>query len=176
LILQPIRVSIERITPQEIPMSAVAAPVTRRTLRFETFDQYLAEAERCAAVPHRLAGRWSYGQILTHLAQAIDCFYDGFGFQAPWFARALIAPLVKNRVLTKGMSPGFNLPKTAKALQPSADISVADGLTHLRTALDRLNRQDPSHPHPFFGRMTPDEVRQLMLRHAELHLSFVVPE
>src|SRR5689334_12447667 len=140
-------------------MSAASPPLTRRTLRFETFDQYLAEAERCAAVPHRLAGQWSYSQILHHLAQAIDCFYGGFGFQAPWFARTLIAPLVKKRVLTKGMSPGFNLPKTANILMPSADISVADALAHLRASLERLNREDPTHPHPFFGRMTPAEVR-----------------
>lgn len=156
-------------------MSAVAPPLVRRTLRFETFDQCLAEAEQCAAVPHRLAGQWSYGQILSHLAQGIDCFYDGFGFQAPWLARTLIGPLVKKWVVKKGMSPGIKLPKTAEALLPPAEISTADGLTQLRTALDRLKREDPTQPHPFFGRMTPAEVRQLMLRHAELHLGFVIP-
>ena len=152
-----------------------AAPV-RRTLRFESLDQILAEAERLASGPHRLLGEWSYGQILAHLAQGVDCFYNGFGFQSPWVARTFIGPLVKRRVLTKAMPSGFQLPKSADALLPHPETSAVDSLTHLRTAIIRLRTEDPTHPHPFFGKMTADEVRQLMLRHAELHLSFVVPE
>lgn len=155
--------------------AAVHAPPVRRTLKFESEEQILQEAERLAAGPYRLLGKWSYGQILEHLATAIDYFYDGFGFQAPWIVR-IFAPLIKRRILAKGMSAGFQLPKAAAPLLPVADSSVAQGLQHLRSALERLSREPPKYPSPFFGKMTPEEVRQLMRRHAELHLSFVVPE
>ena len=149
--------------------------IHRRELKLESEDQILSEAERLAAGPYRLLGNWTYGQILDHLAGAIDGFYDGFGFQAPWWARYFIAPMVKKRVLKK-MDAGFRLPKQAQHLLPRNDRTVDAGLQHLRRSLARLQSETPSHPHPFFGKMTYEEVRQLMLRHAELHLSFVVPE
>jgi hypothetical protein len=58
---------------------------------------------------------------------------------------------------------------------PDAEVSTEAALQHLQTAIDRLIKETPTHPHPFLGKMSPEEVRQLMLRHAELHFSFVVP-
>lgn len=49
----------------------------------------LTEAERLASLPVHLSGNWSYGQILEHLATAIDCAYDGFPMRASWFMRIL---------------------------------------------------------------------------------------
>lgn len=157
-------------------MGSVTTQPQRRTLHFSSLQEILDEAERLAASPHQLLGSWSYGEILDHLARGMDDFYVGFGFQAPWFARTLIAPLIRKRVLKQPMPTGIKLPKTATALLPQQGISVADGLEHLRSATERLVREDPTHPHPFLGRLKPDEVRQLVLRHAELHLSYVVPE
>ena len=156
--------------------SSTIAPAKRRRLRFHSPEEFLAEAERLAAGPHKLLGKWSYGQILDHLARAIDNFYEGFGFQAPWHIRTVAKLFLKQRILTKGMAPGIQLPKYAVSLIPEAEVSTEDGLARLRSALKRLAKENPVHPHPFFGRLTPDEARQLMLRHGELHLSFVIPE
>jgi hypothetical protein len=49
-------------------------------------------------------------------------------------------------------------------------------LNELRAAIDRLNREPKRAPSPVFGKMTREEWDQLHLRHAELHLSFFVPE
>jgi hypothetical protein len=168
-------VTNDRIATGPFVTVKTASPV-RRSLRFESPQAVLAEAEQLASGSYQLAGKWTYGQILDHLARGIDNFYVGFGFQAPWIARTLIASFFKKRTLTKGMPAGFQLPKSAASLLPPPGVSTEEGLQRLQTAINRLIREEPSHPHPFFGKLTPDEVRQLMLRHAELHLSFVILE
>ena len=137
--------------------------------------EFIADAEQVALGEYTTVGKWSFGQILTHLAQAMQCSFDGFGFKAPWFARTLIAPFVKNSFFTKPLPAGFQLPATATALLPSADSSVEDGLIALREAIDRYQTELPTAPHPFLGKLTREEYVCLSLRHAELHMSFVVP-
>lgn len=152
------------------------APPARRTLRFESLDAILADAEQLAVQPHRVLGNWSLGQILEHLALNIDAFFSGFGFQAPWLVRWTVGPLLKRRILTRGMAPGFRLPQRAAVLLPEPAVATDEGLRHLRSAVERLKHDVPTRPHPVLGRMTQDEVCRLTQRHAELHLSFVVPE
>ncbi|MFO0919798.1 MAG: DUF1569 domain-containing protein [Planctomycetaceae bacterium] len=156
--------------------SSTAMQRQRRKLRFQSSEEFLAEAERLAAGPYRLLGNWTYGQILDHLARGINNFYEGFGFQAPWHIRTIVKLFLKQRILTRGMTPGIQLPKSAASLLPATEVSTAEGLARLRAAVERLSREDPVQPHPFFGRLTPEEIRQLMLRHGELHLGFVIPE
>jgi hypothetical protein len=159
-------------------MSAMAtADITRRQLRFESLDDILRDAERLAARPHRTAGNWSYGQILRHLAKGADACFDGFGPTfVPWWARWFVAPVVKKRFLRETMRAGIKVPEKVTTLLPEADVSVAAGLQHLRQALARFQSETPDKPHPFLGRLrNKDEYVALMLRHSELHLSFVHP-
>ena len=89
----------------------------------------------------------------------------------------LFAPLIKKRLLRGPMSPGFKLPPAAaKELIPETPISAEPGLNELRSAIERLNCETHRAPSPVFGKMTREEWDQLHLRHAELHLSFFVPE
>ncbi len=44
----------------------------RRVVRYESFDEILADAERLAVVPTRTLGNWSIGQIFSHLAKSSD--------------------------------------------------------------------------------------------------------
>lgn len=148
---------------------------SRRKLRFETLDEVLVEAERLARMPIRLLGNWSYGQILEHLATAIDHYYTGLPVKPSWFMRRIMLPLLKNNLLTKGMPAGIPLPKDAAALVPDP-TEIQPALEHLRKAIERLKEESPRKPSPFFGDMAPQEWVALTLRHAELHLSFVVPD
>ena len=59
---------------------------------------------------------------------------------------------------------------------PRGEVSTQDGLDQLRTQIERLNREAKRAPSPVFGKMTREEWDQLHLRHAEMHLSFYVPE
>lgn len=147
----------------------------RRKLRFETLDEVAAEAERLASMPIRLLGNWSYGQILEHLATTIDHYYTGIPGKPSWFMRRIVAPLIKNNLLTKGMPAGIQLPKSASALIPDP-TEIGPALGHLKSSIEHLKSESPRLPSPFFGDMAPQEWVALTLRHAELHLSFVVPD
>lgn len=152
------------------------AVTTRRKLRFETLDEIVTEAERLAKMPIRLLGNWSYGQILEHLASGIDAYYDGLPVKMSWFKRRIVMPLIKNNILTKGMPAGIPLPKEAARILIPDQTEIQPALDHLRSSINRLKEESPKKPSPFFGDMAPQEWVALTLRHAELHLSFVIPD
>ena len=165
--------------------SAAAAPAARvktskvkgrRELHFAKLDDIQTEAERLASVRVRQLGNWPLGYSLAHLAGAMKMSLDGVDFKAPLYIR-LFAPLIKKGLLRGPMKPGFQLPKKAsEVLIPSGEVSAQDGLNQLRTQIERLNRETQRAPSPVFGPMTREEWDQLHLRHAEMHLSFYVPE
>lgn len=154
-------------------MSTVTAKPVRREVQYESLAEVLADAERLAGGKFRTAGRWSFGQILEHLARTMNCEIDGFGFKAPWVARTFIAPFVKNSFFTRPLPAGFQLPKTASKLLPPEVVSVETGLEHFRQAMRRLESESQRAKHPFFGQLASQEWNSLDLRHSELHMSFV---
>ena len=156
-------------------MSTQSPPKSRRQVEYSTLEELRLDAESIATGPYTTVGKWTYGQILDHLAQAIHASIDGFPFGAPWYMR-LVAPLVKNSVLTKRMKPGFRLPKAADSYLPSPDVAVEDALSRLVNGIDRLDTENPTAAHPVFGKLAREEWISLHLRHSELHMSFVVPD
>lgn len=146
----------------------------RRTVHFTTLSEVVHDAEQIMH-SHHTVGDWTFGQICQHLAKTMTASIDGFGFQAPWFARWFIAPFVKNSFLIKPMRAGFKLPAKGAVLLPDENISSEEGLHQLKAAVERLSHETPTAPHPFFGKMASEEVTQMHLRHSELHLSFVIP-
>jgi hypothetical protein len=146
----------------------------RREVHYTSFDEVLADAERLAAGPVRLLGNWTYGQILEHLAKVLEMSIDGFDAKAPWYIRLVAGLLLKRRFLAGPMPAGFGLPRKMNHLLPAAS-SVAEGLAHLRRAVERLKTEEARAPHPVFRRLTREESDQLQLRHCELHMSFVLP-
>lgn len=148
----------------------------RRKLNFADFSQLLADAEHVANTPCQTLGNWSVGQILDHLAVAANGPFDGYGgFQAPWWLRKLIIPFIKNNILTKPMSPGFQLPKKTATLLPEPGSDPLEAYARLQTALARFATETPRYAHPAFGTLAFQEWVALTLRHSEMHLSFVIP-
>lgn len=147
----------------------------RRPLTYSKISEVLEDAEQLAKGSYRTTGEWSYGQILWHLGYTFAASFDSFPFKAPLFARLLVAPFIKQKVLTRPMKPGLKLGPYAASMIPPADVSTEDGLAKLRDAIKRFESSSPDQNHPFFGKMTSDEWVLLHLRHAELHLSFVWP-
>jgi hypothetical protein len=148
----------------------------RRELHFATLDEMLAEAERLAAARNvRALGNWRLGQALGHLAAAMNMAVDGATLRAPWLIR-MMGRMMKKQVLKK-MRPGYSLPASAaKELIPPATMSTDEGIKRFRTAVARLKATPNRAPSPFLGRLTRDESDRLQMCHAELHLSFFVPE
>ena len=146
----------------------------RRALRFETLDDIVADVDRLAAAPQvRALGNWSSGQVFQHLANAMNNSIDGKVPKLPAAVRFLFRLFMKGRFLTKPMSPGFRLPKSAAMLLP-APTGFAEGLRNARAALVRLQTESGRADHPAIGPLTRSEWDQLHCRHAELHLSFLI--
>src|SRR5258708_40283419 len=116
-------------------MSNSTAGSIRREVRYASIDEFRADADRLARIKIRTVGKWTYSQILDHLSRTIVASLDGFGFKAPWFARALIAPFMKNAILTKGMKPGFNLPRRGAAIFPGPEVLLDAAVENLRKCL-----------------------------------------
>jgi hypothetical protein len=147
----------------------------RRKLRFDTLQNILEDAERLDPVNTKALGNWSGGQIFRHLARVMNSSIDGSPLRIPWFFRVL-GRLMKNRILIKGMPPGYQLKgESAKFLVAAADTSWAQGLQELRQAVRRLQSESKREPSPFLGSMTREDWDKLHCRHAELHLSFLQP-
>ena len=145
----------------------------RRDVRYESYADLLADAERVAAADNvQMLGNWSLGQIYKHLAMALDSSIDGVGFSLPAPARWLMTLLMKRRFLTKSVPAGF---KTTKEFTPG-ETSAEEGLSALRAAIARQDQQQGRCMHPAFGKLSDQEWMDFNLRHAEMHMSFAVPE
>jgi hypothetical protein len=161
------------ITTSPIDTKNVAG---RRQVRYDSLDDLLADAERLAQAPHRTLGNWSYGAILKHLAAALTMGIDGGVPPAPWPVRFFARTILKRRFLRGPMPPGFKLPRPAAAvLIPEATTSDEEGLVAIRAAVARWKNETRRQPHPAFGKLADWEWNRLQCRHAELHMSFVVP-
>jgi hypothetical protein len=145
----------------------------RRVLRFSSYQDILDEVRDLAGKPTRQLGNWSLGQICEHLAKGMDMAIDGGTFK-PSLPVRLVAPFLKKRFLTRGLSPGFKLPKNAANLLPNP-ANAAGGLAQLEKAIARQQQIRERKAHPVFGPMTIEEWDQMNCRHAEMHLSFIVP-
>jgi hypothetical protein len=163
----------------EASMAVKTAKVSgRRVLRFADFSELLADAERIATHPCQQLGNRTAGQILEHLAIAASGPFDGFGgFVAPWFVRYLIVPFIKNSFMTQPMSPGRHLPsKVDESFWPAADFDKQVAFQHLKRTLERFKTEPPHYAHPALGKLAHQEWVALTLRHAEMHLSFLIPQ
>lgn len=147
----------------------------RRTVRYESFEEILADAERLAAVPTQTLGNWSVGQIYKHLALATHVMVDGAPSAPPAVVQFLLRWLLKKRMTTRTLPAGFPLKNKSAVLIPDA-TTTGEGLALLRAATQRVQQTDARAPHPAFGPCTRAEWDTFHFRHCELHMSFILPE
>jgi hypothetical protein len=154
-------------------MSVKTASVTgRRTVRYGSYDDLLADAEQLAAQPVQTIGNWSQAQIYKHLEMSVHSSIDGPGFALPAPVRWLMSLLMKRRFLTRAIPAGFQAPQR---FVPSDQTGLVEALSELRQAIERVKSEKQRGLHPAFGRMTREEWDLFNLRHAELHMSFLAP-
>lgn len=152
------------------------AVVGRRTLRFNSLDEILADLAGLEGRKLKTLGNWTAGQIFAHLAIPANGAIDGMKLSPPWYLR-ILGRIFKKKFLNGSMPPGFKLPKSVEAeLVPPTTTSEAEGLATLRRAIHRLKTETHREPSPLVGPMTIEDWNLLNCRHCELHLSFIVPE
>ena len=151
-----------------------------RKLRFDTYEQMWAEAQRIGAADRvgglRCSGNWSAGQTFGHLATWIDYGFDGFPdtLRAPLWLK-LLMPLIKHRFLNVGMRRGVYIPRVPGGTLGIEPLSVDEGLARLQRAWTRLLAAPPPHPSPIFGKISHQDWIKGNLRHAELHFGYLHP-
>ena len=148
----------------------------RRPVRYDSFQDLLNDAERLAACDVRSLGNWSLGQTLGHLARAMEMSIDGADFKAPWLVRLAARVFYRQRFISGPMTPGIRLPGRAQAMLVPEETNLQTALAELRLAVLRLQHDTERAPHPVFGEMSLDEWDSFHLRHAELHMSFLVAQ
>ena len=142
--------------------------------RFESFEELLAEVRRLGARPTRQLGNWSLGQVCQHVGIGMrECVEGDKIFVAPLWLR-LLGPWIRPRILKRGLPRGFQIPRGGEKLLPQP-ISFDEGLAALEAGVATLKKSDRRIAHPVFGQMNVAEWNQFHLRHAELHLSFIIP-
>lgn len=145
----------------------------RRTARYASLDEFLDDARRLADMEVQALGNWSQGQIYEHLARALNSSIDGAGFSFPAPLRLMMSLFMKRKFLTQQLPAGFKAPAKAQKFIPD-ETSVADGLASLEAAITRQKQESDRALHPGFGSLTHEEWDQFNLRHAEMHMSFLV--
>jgi Protein of unknown function (DUF1569) len=163
------------VGPRPVETGKVAG---RRVLRFESIDQVMAEVDRLADADRggRLEqlGNWTLGQTLGHLACWAEYGYTGTPLKVPFFLKWILRGR-KQKFLYEPMRAGARIPGVTGGTLATEPTSLEDGLGRLRRAMERLKSEAPTSSHPIFGPLTHDEWIAINLRHAELHLGFLVP-
>lgn len=149
--------------------------VSRRTLRFLTLDETLAEAERIAEAARagklEQLGNWTPGQAFGHLAAGINFGFEGYPKPAPWYLK-LGGRLLKRTILHNPFKPGLRVPGIKAGTNGTELLALEEGLARLHAATEKLRSQTPPLPNEVLGKLTHDEWVLYAVRHAELHLSF----
>ncbi len=158
-------------------MAVNTAKVTgRRTLRFNSIAEAIADAESVVSTPCHPVGNWTTGQVLDHLARTVRVMFEGPHIPAPWFVRTVIAPFMKRNFISGTISPGFQFTPQMAAFRPDENAEPKSALDEFRKQFSRLQREAPTAPNPFLGELTHQEWIGTNLRHCELHLSFLISD
>ncbi len=151
----------------------------RRPLRFESIDDLLADIDGIVQAERegrlRLVGNWTAGQIMAHLAAWIEYGYEGYPIGPPPFFVRWILRWQLQKYLRDGMPRGVRIPRVEKGTFGMDDLPTEVAAEKLKNALFRLQAHEPARfESPAFGPMSHADRVRLNLRHAELHLGFVV--
>lgn len=151
----------------------------RRKLRFQSMSDILLEAETIVRARHvEELGNWTPGQIFQHLAKSVQSSIRESKALLPLWRR-LIARIAKPFLLRFGLPSGVQIERAsktaAKEFLPENVIADEEGLLQLQQAIAEVSQCEMHARHNLFGDMTPRDWEMMHCRHAELHLSFLVP-
>lgn len=148
---------------------------TRRKLRFNTLDEALADAHRLANSTIKAHGQWTPGQVVGHVARAINGSIDGVAFRAPLPLR-IVGRVIRNIPLNKGLPTGVKIPAYARAKAvPEPNLPIDQAVQQLADAIERTRTESMNQIHPVFGRLSHEQWRLFHCRHAENHFSYLEP-
>ena len=135
-------------------------------------DEVRARLAMARPDSERQWGRMNVAQAMAHCAGSLEM---ALGDCTPprMFIGRVLGPVVKKLALGNDEPMRRNSP-TVPAIVVADQRELDTERARLLALLDRFDAEGPagctSHPHPFFGRMTPDEWAVLMYKHLDHHL------
>ena len=166
------------------PRSRPSPRTSERVALTETFlhMKTLYDPERAAEVKARIArltpgserkwGTMTAAQVVSHCVRGMQMATGELRIPRIFIGR-LIGWKIKSMVLRDDAPFRRNSP-TARELVVKGEPDLETGRAQLLAEVDRFALAGPAgcttHPHPFFGRMTPDEWALLGYKHLDHHL------
>jgi hypothetical protein len=152
----------------------MSKPILARKLHFKTLDDIVAEAKRIAQSDDAVSrGTWTPAQNIWHVGRFVKACVEGYPMRVPIVLK-LIGPLLKNRTLTKGFSPGIRLPRNAaEHMVAPAHTTIEQAMDMLETSVQNVKEQGFMSHNPILGSMTPQQWVDLHCRHAEMHFGLI---
>jgi hypothetical protein len=74
------------------------------------------------------------------------------------------------------MRAGVKIPRVPGGTLATEPLPLDEALARLRRVMERLKTEAPTAPNFIVGPLTHEEWIAINLRHAELHLGFLIPE
>lgn len=150
--------------------------MNRRSLHYESLGEFLVDAQCLAQGTTQTLGNWTLAQIFDHVSRSLRVAVEGTDAWFPWPARCVLR-FARRKIMSRPMKPGFHVPRNLEqVLRPGEGLTADESLQNLHEAICRFQSASQLARHPAFGKLTRDEWQQLTLRHAELHMSFVIPD
>ena len=148
----------------------------RRTLRFETLGDLVADARAVALAPHEATGNWNASQILLHVAGLVGVANRGTDARLPLPVRAAGKAMRLLGLHRRPIPSGIKAPPALMAENDdNARVPVEEAVATLEREVAEAEATPMSHPSPLFGRLSHADWVALHCRHAELHFSFLRP-
>jgi hypothetical protein len=117
-------------------------------------------------------GKMSAAQMLEHCARGVEMVTGDTKLPRLLIGR-ILGPFIKPLVLKEGAPFRRNSP-TAPALLMVEEADFEVSHARLLALYDRFLKEGPqgctTHPHPFFGPLTPAQWSALMVKHLDHHL------
>jgi hypothetical protein len=117
-------------------------------------------------------GKMNAAQAVAHCFKGLEMATGDLKPPRVFIGR-ILGPIVKPLALKDGEPMRKNSP-TAPALVIADERSLESERQKLSELIDRFTQAGPkactTHPHAFFGRLTPDEWSILMYKHLDHHL------
>jgi hypothetical protein len=146
----------------------------RRELEFQSFDEALAEVDRLLTGRYQRRGNWDLAQTCDHLAYSFEGSVRGFDFGVPRMVQMLIGQYALRYVLRNRRAP-FR-PRVPRRLEPPSGKDPQACALRLKNSISEFeSHAGELAPHPFFGKITRDQWRQIHLFHCAHHLAFLHP-
>jgi hypothetical protein len=159
----------------------VVRNLERRSLRFRSLEEAVADAQKLLLRGYYRAGSWDLSQCCHHLAVLMHYPIDGFPpFRFPLnmvapLLRYTVAPVYLRRILASGVWPAGNATDTRTILPPGGDDAAA--VDELSAAVERLaSHTGPFRASPLFGMLDKPTLLRLHCIHTAHHLSFLIPK